>query len=117
METKTSINHDTPPDAKHLLAVRVFNYEGRQLKLKTPDFCPYGSNGFDDYCHCNNCIDAITEMDGIKLGGVYFLKSENMNVKITSICPLTNCIDFGWERLPNVEKGKLWGSCMRADLT
>lgn len=115
--TELNFKNESPNDAKPVLAVRVFNYKGRQLKLKTPDFCPYGTNGFDDDCHCNDCIDAITEMDGIKLGSVYFLKPENMNVKITSICPLTDCIDFGWERLENVEKGKPWGSCMRSDLT
>ncbi len=97
------------------LAVRVYYYLGRKLIVSTPKNCTYGHNGFDE-CHCNDCIDAVLEMDEIKLGEIYFLLNENMNVKITGICPLEHCIDFHWKRLSDTEKGKLYGSCVLADL-
>ena len=94
---------------------RDFIFEGRKLKISTPERCPYNGYGFDE-CHCNNCINAVVEMDGIRLGGIYYLKSENMNVLITNIVPLKSCVDFCWERLPRVTNGKLFGGCMLSDL-
>ena len=94
---------------------RDYIFEGRKLKITTPEKCTYNGYGFDK-CHCNNCINAVAEMDGIRLGGIYYLKSENMNVVIRHIGPLKFCADFSWERLPTVTIGKLFGGCMLSDL-
>ena len=115
MDTNVQVSNSAQIAQNQLLAVRSFVYEGRHLKLTSPKRCAYDSTGFEE-CHCNNCINAITEMDGIKKGEIYFLKEVNMNVVITSICPLRSCVDFGWERLPNATSGKLFGYCMRSDL-
>lgn len=76
MDTKVQVSNSVQIAQNQLLAVRVFNYEGRQLKLKTPDFCPYGSNGFDDDCHCNNCIDAIVKTGLPKIIWLYEISNK-----------------------------------------
>ena len=59
--------------------------------------------------------DGSTHKDGSPFYGFAIFK--NKVKRNAFISELTNCIDFGWERLPNIEKGKLWGSCLRSDLT
>ncbi len=116
MDTNVQVSNSAKIAQNQLLAVRDFIYEGRNLKITSPERCPYNGYGFDK-CHCNNCINAIVEMDGIKVGGIYWLKSENMNVIITNIFPMKSCVDFSWERLPDIKNGKLFGGCMLSDLS
>lgn len=46
--------------------------------------------GYPD-CHCNDCIDAISEYKGLKKNTVYLL--DGRPVFVTGFCPLESCAD------------------------
>lgn len=67
-------------------------------------------------CHCDNCIDAISEYHGYLKYGVYSYRG--MLVWIKCFCPLDNCMDmyignkeyfYGWISLSEAKKMKFQG--------
>lgn len=53
--------------------------------------CVYNKQGYP-YCHCNDCLDAITSYAEFNKKKVYWYNGQK--VKITSFCPLEHCCDI-----------------------
>jgi hypothetical protein len=55
------------------------------------DECTYNKKGYP-FCSCNNCLKAISEYGGFKMGGVYSYKGKK--VVVISFCPFESCCDI-----------------------
>lgn len=96
---------------------RAFSFEGSNLVITKSADCTFGANGFDE-CHCNACIDAVIEMDGIKKDHVYFAPHLGHNVKVDRLYPFKSTSDcfIYHEDYPNHKGGQGYGFCQCGEL-
>lgn len=67
----------------------IYNDYLNDMALKTEHI--HVTGGFEN-CHCNTCIEAVSEFEGYKKYDEYMYMGRR--VYISSFCPLENCADI-----------------------